>query len=310
MQKILEVKGLSKKFGDHLVLDNLNFDIEEGSIVGVIGRSGCGKTTLLNTLVGFLKADAGKLFYKGKEISKSNSGLRNNIGFAVQESSLYNKLNVVENLNYFGKLYGLSNHDIKERTEILLRTFGLTEARHVLGGNLSVGMQKRLDIACALIHDPEILLLDEPTANLDHMLRKNIVELIKQVNDSGTTVIISSHHLEDIRNICHKVLIINNRKAVAFDTPENLELNFSSHKLIKLESELKNYAQLVSTLTNTGLVRKHYMQENKLMLFTKDIKSTLKLINQHYSQSNDNLINIDIIKPSLDTIFEHISRKP
>lgn len=308
MQKILEVKGLSKKYGDHLVLDNINFNIEEGSILGVIGKSGCGKTTLLNTLVGFLKADSGNIFYKGSNVTKSNAELKKNIGFSVQESSVYSKLNVIENISYFGRLAGLNKESINERTEILLNTFGLTEASHVLGEKLSVGMQKRLDIACSLIHDPEILLLDEPTANLDYVMRKNIIELIKKVNDSGTTIIISSHLLDDIRALCDKVLIIDNKKAFAFDSPENLEQNFSSHKLIKIESELKNYNNLINTLYSAGLIKKHHTHENSLYLFTKDVKSTLKLVNNFYSASNDSLVNIDIVKPSLDMIFENMNK--
>ena len=227
----------------------------------------------------------------------------------MQESSIYNKLNIIENISYFGRLAGLSGNNIKERTEILLRTFGLTEARHVLGGNLSVGMQKRLDIACSLIHDPEILLLDEPTANLDHVMRKHIIDLIKQVNDSGTTIIISSHILEDIRTLCNKILILNNKKAAAFDSPENLEVNFSNHKLIKIQTELQDYANLINCLNTAGLIKKHHTHEDSLYLFTKDLKSTLKIINQYYSNSNDNLLNIDIKKPSLDVIFEHINSR-
>ena len=306
MQKILEVKGLSKKYGAHLVLDNISFDVEEGSILGIIGRSGCGKTTLLNTLVGFIKPDGGNFFYKGNNVTKSNEDLKRNIGFAVQESSIYGKLNVAENISYFGRIAGLPNSAIKERTEILLNTFGLTDARHLLGEKLSVGMQKRLDIACSLIHDPEILLLDEPTANLDPVMRKNTIELIKKINESGTTVIISSHLLGDIRALCDKVLIIDNKKAFAFDSPENLEQNFSSHKLIKIESELRDYTNLVSNLYNAGLIKKHQTNENSLWVFTKDVKSTLKSINHFYSNSKDSLLDIDIVSPSLDTIFENI----
>lgn len=307
MQKIIEVRGLSKSFDENHVLADVSFDIEEGSVIGLIGKSGSGKTTLLNMIVGFLKPTRGNVYYKGKDIAKINFDLKRNMGFAVQEGSFYKKLSVAENLDYFGRLYGLGKDEVKERIKILLDTFTLNDAAHVLGANLSIGMQKRLDIACGLIHDPEILLLDEPTANLDPMLRKNIQWLIKKVNESGTTVVLSSHMLEDVSAVCNKVLMINNKKVLAFDSPENLEFHFTGYNTIKLESELRDYGNLISVLSSKGMIKNYKTQNNALMLFTKDIKTALKYINQHYSKSNDNLVNIDISKPSLDSIFENVT---
>src|SRR3989344_7182807 len=137
MQKIIEVRGLSKAFSNNLVLDDVSFDVEEGSVIGLIGRSGCGKTTLLNLLVGYLKPNKGGVYYKGTDVQKSNFDLLRNVGFAVQEGSFYKKLKVSENLNYFGKLYGLTKEEIRERTSILLENFGLSDASSILGDNLS-----------------------------------------------------------------------------------------------------------------------------------------------------------------------------
>jgi len=307
MQKIIEVRGLSKAFSNNLVLDDVSFDVEEGSVIGLIGRSGCGKTTLLNLLVGYLKPNKGGVYYKGTDVQKSNFDLLRNVGFAVQEGSFYKKLKVSENLNYFGKLYGLTKEEIKDRTSILLENFGLSDASSILGDNLSVGMQKRLDIACALIHDPEVLLLDEPTANLDPVLRKNILWMIKKINETGTTVVLSSHMLEDVSSVCKKVLMINRKKVITFDSPENLEFHFSGFNAIKLQSELGEYTNLISVLTSQGLIKNYKAHNDSLMLFTRDVKSTLKHINHYFSNSNDNLVHIDIVKPSLDTVFENVS---
>ena len=304
MRNIIEVRGLTKRFGEHIILDNLNFDIEEGSVFGLIGKSGCGKTTLLNLIIGFLKPNKGAIHYSGKNITTLGNELGKNIGFACQEGSFYKKLTIAENLNYFGRLYGLEKNEINERIKILLETFGLQDASDTFGHNLSIGMQKRLDIACSLIHDPEVLILDEPTANLDPTLRKNILELIKKINESGTTVIISSHILDDISTLCDKVLVINDKRIIALDSPENLELNLAERDIIKIESEQKRYDGIISLLVNKGLIDNYQVDEPYLLLFTKDTKNTLKQINSHFSNGEDHLLQINIIKPSLGKIFE------
>lgn len=309
MQRIIGVRNLTKRFGDNIVLDDINFDIEDGSIFGLIGKSGCGKTTLLNILVGFLKPNKGNIYYRDTELRKLGSVMRKTFGFAAQDSSFYRKLTVVENLNYFGKLYGLSSKEIKERTKTLLDTFDLTEAANTFGENLSIGMQKRLDIACALIHKPAVLILDEPTANLDPLLRKNILDLIKKINESWTTVIISSHILEDISALCHNVIVIDNKRIVAMDSPKNLEKKFSGQKVIRLESELKDYTKLISTLSRYGLLSNYKLNGDSLMLQANDIKNTLKCINYHFSNGKDSLVSINIAKPSLDLFFESLEKK-
>jgi len=309
MQKIIEVVNLSKNFGGHVVLDNARFSIEEGSIVGLIGKSGCGKTTLLNLIVGFLKPGRGSILYKGGSIHNSKIDLNKIIGFATQEGSFYKSLTVAENLEYFGKLYALTKEEIQERTNILLNTFELTDAHHTMGGNLSIGMQKRLDIACSLIHDPEVLLLDEPTANLDPLLRKSILELIRKVNESGTTVVLSSHILEDINALCDSVLLIENKRIFSVNNP----LSFGNpqpvtQRAIKLETELKEYDGLVNSLFTQGLIRNYKADTDSLILFTKDVKTTLKQINSYYSQSNDNLLKINLVKPTFEEVFESTGR--
>ncbi len=304
MANIIEVNALTKRFGENIVLDNINFNIERGSIFGLIGKSGCGKTTLLNLLIGYTRPNRGSISYNGKNLEKIGTALGRITGFASQEGSFYKKLTVAENLRYFGRLYGYSSSTIKERMEILLGSFGLQDAEHTLGQNLSIGMQKRLDIACALIHDPDVLILDEPTANLDPALRKNILELIKKINESGTTIIISSHILDDINTLCDRVLVIENKRIIAFGTPRELEMQLSQKDIIKIESELKKYDYLISSLVSKNLIDNYEVNEGILSLHTKDTKNALKHITNYFGRGGDGLVNIDIVKPSLGNIFE------
>ncbi len=304
MADIIEVNNLTKRFGEHIILDNLNFRIERSSIFGLIGKSGCGKTTLLNMLIGYTKPNKGFINYHGKNVEKIGTALGRIVGFASQEGSFYKKLTVAENLRYFGRLYGYPKNTINGRIKILLETFGLQDAEHTLGQNLSIGMQKRLDIACALIHDPDILILDEPTANLDPALRKNILELIKKINESGTTIIISSHILDDINTLCDKVLVIDNKRIVGFGTPRELEMQLSKNDVIKIESELKNYDILVGSLLSKNLIDNYEVEGDVLCLHTKNTKNTLKHVTNYFGRGGDSLVNIEITKPSLGGIFE------
>lgn len=303
MGNIVEVRGLTKRFGENIILDNLNFDIEEGVIFGLIGKSGCGKTTLLNMLIGFLKPNKGKISYRGNNIEDLGNALGRHFGFASQDGSFYKNLTIYENMGYFGRLYGLQKKVIAERAKILLETFGLYDSQETLGQNLSIGMQKRLDIACSLMHDPEVLLLDEPTANLDPALRKNMLELIKKINESGTTIIISSHILDDIKTLCHKVLVIDDKRVAALDTPENLEHQTAMSEMIEIVSEMREYDSLIGSLLNKNAIDNYHVKGEKLILFTKNTKDTLKYINQHFGKGSDSLVNINIVKPSLSHLF-------
>jgi len=205
--EVVQLKEVTKVFDGKTVLDRINFTVEEGDIFGIIGQSGSGKSTLLNLIIGFYEPDEGKVLYrldenkKPKEIHKNLSEIKKRFGFAAQISSFYPKLTIKENLFHFGKLYGIKTSTLKKNRDNLLEFTELSDHKNKLSEHLSVGMQKRLDLSCSLIHKPKILLLDEPTADLDPVLQKEILHIIRQANRQGITVIIASHHLNDIENI-------------------------------------------------------------------------------------------------------------
>ena len=195
---IIEVKSLTKKFKDRIVLDNVNLDIPEGKIIGIIGINGSGKTTLLKTMLGFYKPNSGNIFYQGKKIEKIARAIKREFGYTSQDSSFYQKLTVKENMKYFGVLYGMHHKELIVNIKEILQFVELEEKKNVLAQNLSGGMQRRLDLACSMVHRPRILILDEPTEDLDPSLRRDIVNVIKKINKQGTTVIITSHLFYDL----------------------------------------------------------------------------------------------------------------
>lgn len=308
MSVIMDVKEVSKSYGYNSILDNISFSLDEGSITGIIGKSGCGKSTLLNVMVGFLKPNKGRIYYRGKDLFRSPKSLRAKFGFSSQATSFYNKLTVEENLAYFGEMYGMSRRDIKDKTELLLRMFELEGAYDTLGGELSSGMQKRLDIACALIHDPEVLFLDEPTANLDPMLRKEIIGLIKKIKLSGTTVVITSHILGEIDYLCDKIVILDNKRVIAVDSPSNLVRNYSQEKILKIKLRSKDYRRMYDAV-KSKTIRQVYAEDDNCVMICDNPAEILEKILNYVAKTKDTIEGIELSGVSVGSLFESILKK-
>lgn len=308
MPVIIELKEVSKSYGYNFVLDGISLAIDEGSVTGIIGKSGCGKSTLLTIMVGFLKPTKGKVYYKGRDLFKSPKKVEGDFGFSSQASSFYDKLDIDENLSYFGRMYGLSRLEVKERADSLIKMFGLEAATDTLGGELSSGMQKRLDIACALMHDPKILFLDEPTANLDPLLRKDIISMIKKIKDAGVTVVITSHILGEIDYLCDKIAILDNKQLVAVDSPKNLVKNYSKEKIIKIVLGSRDYKKL-AVLSKTHGVRQIYMEDECFNIVCDKPEEIIAKIVEITEKSRDNIDTIKLEGVSINTLFEAIMKK-
>ncbi|MAG50726.1 ABC transporter ATP-binding protein [archaeon] len=208
---VVRVKGVNKKFGNNVILKNINLNVKKGELLCIVGTNGSGKTTLLKSIIGFVEPEDGEIFYNSKNIKSIEKKVKSDFGFATQENAFYPKLTVEENMNYFGNLYGLKKDVLKVNIEKLLKLVDLYTAKDVLAENLSMGMERRLDIACSLIHNPKILILDEPTEDLDVTLRKSILILIKAINKRGTTVVMTSHLLSEIEDVFDRIAILNNK---------------------------------------------------------------------------------------------------
>jgi ABC-2 type transport system ATP-binding protein len=303
----ISFQNLTKKFGNNLVLNNLDLTIKREGIFGIMGLSGSGKTTLLNILVNFWKPDSGKILYNGLEISKHQHVFNQFFGFGTQAGSLYPKLTVRENMIYFGKMYNMKKSDIDKRITELLEFVDMKKSEETIAEELSTGMYRRLDIACALIHTPKILVLDEPTGNLDPVLRKRILALIKKIDDEGTKVIITSHLMGEAEDICDELAILHKGKIIAQDAPENLIEKYSKEEIIKFETNTHDYNALIAGLKTIGA--KEVFQKRKYMyLYTPDAEETLYKLITLLKQKNQKLINIEVNKPKIEEVFESLTR--
>lgn len=229
---ILKIENICKSFGKKNILDSLNFEIYEGEILSIFGLSGSGKSTFLKILCGFMNPDSGqiKTNYGDKKLRfqkvRNSELIRSLFGFASQEPSFYPNLTVVENLKYFGTILSVPKVDLKNRIEEILLILNLSEVRDTLSSELSEGMKKRLDIGCSIIHNPKILILDEPTANLDFRLRDELLDYVREINNVGMTIIFVSHYLDEVEKISGRIAILSNSYMELIENTGNLKSAF------------------------------------------------------------------------------------
>lgn len=235
---LLSFQNLQKKYKKREVLRNITFSINEGEILGLIGRSGGGKSTLLNIIIGMIYPDRGTLFFEGINAIRKANYLRKRTGFATQENMLFDELTIKENSLYFGKLYSMKKNEILARFSSLIPLLGLSGFENTQVKWLSGGMTKRANILVSLIHNPKLLILDEPTSGLDSMLRNSLWDYIHKINKEGTTIIVVSHLLEEIEKNCDRIAIINHGEIYALASPAQFKENYGDISFNNIFEEL------------------------------------------------------------------------
>lgn len=312
--EIIKIKEVTKEFGNNIILDKVTFSVNEGDIFGIIGQSGSGKTTLLNLIIGFYEPDEGEIAYQLDQnkrpaaVHHNHYEIKRNFGFASQLSSFYPKLTVKENLLHFGKLYGVKTKIIENNIKNLLEFTELEEHQNKLSEHISVGMQKRLDLSCSLINRPKVLLLDEPTADLDPITQKEILHLIKQANKQGITVIIASHHLNEIEQICNKVALLHKGKIAQWGTLEEIKKPYlQENRAIHLKAG--DYHQRIIEQAKYFPVNRIVDRGDSIVLYSSELQNTLYQLINLTQKENIPLQDLDIKNPSLQDIFETIIRE-
>ena len=220
---MIEIKDVTKSYGRHKVLQNVSFEIMEGELFGLLGPNGAGKSTLIDILTGIQSMDSGEIFINGKSIKTDKVEIRKHLGLVPQDIALLEELNAVDNLEYFGGLYGLAGQELKSQIEKLLEVAGLTDKKKEKVKNYSGGMKRRLNIAVAMLHNPSILILDEPTVGVDAQSRQHIFDYIQSLAEQGTTILYTSHYMEEIETLCKRVFILDLGEEVAYGTKEEVK---------------------------------------------------------------------------------------
>ncbi len=312
--ELIQLKEVGKEYRKNMVLQSVSLSIDEGDIFGIIGQSGSGKTTLLNLIAGFVHPTEGTVSYFSrvdhtpKELRKNFHLIKKHIGFTHQHYSFYPQLTVKENILHFGELMGLKKPTLIENAKSLLQFTGLYDQRDKLAEHLSGGMQKRLDISCSLIHKPKVLLLDEPTSDLDPLLQEDVIQLIQQVNAQGVTIIMASHDLVSIERICTKLAIVGKGTVHSYGNMEDVRKPFLKEDIninIKTTQDRERMIALAKRLPVSKIVD----QGHRLVLHSLNPQQTLMALLQVVREENLYLHDIDLRHPSLTEIFEQIARQ-
>lgn len=216
-QNIIEVSDLTKRYSDKIAVDNISFEVKTGEIFGILGPNGAGKTTTMEMIEAMRPIDDGKVVLDGIDVAKHPQKIKHIIGIQLQSSAFYDKVNLTESLKMFASFYGTKIDPMKLLTDV-----ELADKAKSFPEKLSGGQRQRFSIATALVNNPKVLFLDEPTTGLDPQARRNLWDLIRQIKQRGITVILTSHYMEEAQLLCDRLAIMDNGKIIAMDTPENL----------------------------------------------------------------------------------------
>jgi ABC-2 type transport system ATP-binding protein len=306
VQSILEVKQLSKRFGKLQAVAEVSFDVQEGEAFGLLGPNGAGKSTTISMLFGLLTPDSGSISVAGKTMRDDPLAVKRSLGYVPQEIALYPELSARENLDFWGRLYGLSGAYLKQRTEEVLDVVGLTDRAKGKVGTFSGGMKRRINIAAALLHQPRILIMDEPTVGIDPQSRNHILETVKQLNQQGMTVIYTSHYMEEVEYLCSRIGIIDHGQIIAQGTVPELRqiVGQDSEIVIAVQGLRVEQLKQLSTLEH---VRRARLQAEELHVASPQPALALGVISSYLAEAGVNMRSIRISEPNLETVFLHLT---
>lgn len=226
-EKIICAENLTKKFGNFIAVDNITFNINRGEIFGFLGANGAGKTTAMKMLCGLLSPTSGKASVGGYDIYRETEKIKKNIGYMSQRFSLYEDLTVAENIEFYGGVYGLKKNIIKEKTDYFLKLLNMKEEKNKLLKSLPLGWKQKLAFLTAIIHEPKIVFLDEPTGGVDPVMRRQFWTLIYKAAEEGTTVFVTTHYMDEAE-YCGRISMMVDGKIAALDTPSKLKEKFNA----------------------------------------------------------------------------------
>ncbi|MFA5314067.1 MAG: ABC transporter ATP-binding protein [Methanomassiliicoccales archaeon] len=295
----LEVRNLKKSFGDVQAVKDISFSVEPKEFFGLLGPNGAGKTTSIRMITGVLKPDAGSVIVEGIDLKRNFLEAKMKMGVIPEVGNIYPDLSARENIELVGRFYGLTKATREDRAEQLLTDLGLKERADDLTRKFSKGMRQRVSIACAMVHEPSILILDEPTEGLDVMSRRLIVDKVKEMNRKGSTVILTTHNIEEASRLCHRVCIVNKGSIVAIDTPDRLRRTTEMMQMVEVAFDRK----VEQAWFLTGYISRAELCNDKWRFYADDLDKAIEQIVKVKEAQGLKILSMSTSGPTLEDVF-------
>lgn len=305
MGNAIEASGLTKRYGNVLAVDHISFKVEEGEIFGFLGPNGAGKTTTIRLLTGQAKPDSGRAMVAGFDMAREPIEGKRRMGVVPEISNLYDELSAWDNLIFAAQLYGVPRGAREERARELLELIGLYERRGDRVGGFSKGMKRRLTIAAALIHEPEVLFLDEPTAGLDVQSSRAIRSLVRELNEEGMTVFLTTHYIEEADQLCDRVAIIDRGRIIAEGKPEELKSRIGERAALEVSFNPK--LEISDGLAALEHVRGVSKLGDFFRVYVDDVTGFLRALADFAKSNGLEVASISTVRPSLEDAFVMIT---
>ncbi|WAA08589.1 ABC transporter ATP-binding protein [Fervidibacillus albus] len=304
---MLDVVNLSKTFKQVQAVKEVNMHLEQGEIVGLLGPNGAGKSTTISIISTLIKPTGGDVTLFGKSVLKHQTTIRKKLGIVPQEIALYLDLTAEENLQFFGKIYGLKGEILKHRIDDVLAWIGLTDRRKGVVKTFSGGMKRRLNIGVALLHEPEMIIMDEPTVGIDPQSRNYILETVKRLNkEKGMTVLYTSHYMEEVEYLCDRIYIMDQGKVIASGTNEQLKSILSSEQMIKIQTERFVDAFIENLKSDSAFTQVTFKGQTVTAIAPKDFPF-FQRITGIAEETGTSLTSIEVKTPTLEDVFLHLT---
>lgn len=297
---VISVEGLTKRFGAVTAVNNISFGVPKGELFGFLGPNGAGKTTTIRMLTGFLTPDAGTVSIEGIDVQRHPIAAKMHMAVIPEMSLVYTDLTAKQNIILAGRFYGMSRRALAERTEQLLELFGLSDRKDNRVEGFSKGMKQRVLIASALVSNPRVLFLDEPTSGLDVQSQRLIRSIIREMNDAGTTVLLTTHNIEEANALCDRVGIINHGELVAIDTPAHLKRAFQETQSVEVAFDRPVD---VSAIEQSDLVNRTEREGSGWRFYTDDPNALIKHLFGFAQARHLTFTALSIVGASLEDVF-------
>lgn len=303
---LLKVENLTKAFKEVTAVNGIDFKVNKGEVFGLLGPNGAGKSTTISMISTLYKPTEGDIYYKDKSILKNPSEFQQKLGVVPQEIALYPTLSGYENLRFWGNVYGIRGNLLKQRIDEISEIIGIKERLKDKIEKYSGGMKRRLNIGAALLHKPELLIMDEPTVGIDPQSRSHILDTVLELNNQGTTVIYTSHYMEEVEHLCSRICIMDKGSIIASGTKEELIDIVRGEKRINLRFDSIS-EDLISKLREIKYINNIDIKQEEIELTTDNGEEIVRDIINKVSESESNILSIDVRKPNLEALFLHLT---